>query len=121
MMDKNKYKTLSIALEKEVLQELNDYCKDRTLKSIFVRNLIKKELAKRNCHKRDCQNSHMQNMKNMQTGEGSRVKIIKVKVDNYDEIASYVKAKKFGTISSFCTYSMATAMVRHPLKKDDKK
>ena len=105
MMDKNKYKTLSIALEKEILEKLNEYCEHRTLKSIFVRRLIKRELERLGVIKSE-----------VDYKPKGDTKIIKIKVDNYSELKEYSKTLKFGSISSLCTYSVQQMMNRYPKK-----
>lgn len=105
MMDKSKYKTLSIALEIETLKKLNDYCRDRTVKSIFVRHLIKKELSKKFGEKLDT----------------SKHKIVKIKVDNYDELKTYVEAKRLGSIKNLMTFATAQYMKRYPLQESEYK
>jgi c-di-AMP phosphodiesterase-like protein len=48
-------------------------------------------------------------------------KTISIQVDNYQEIAAYVKEKKFGQVESFITYAVAQHMARYPLTNGQKK
>lgn len=109
MIDKNKYKTLSIALEIDIYEELKEHCKNKTLRSIYVRGLIEKALKKNNKHL-DSENR----------SEG--LKTIKIKIDNYKELDEYIKAKKIGNIKSFATFAMAQYMSRFPVnsRKNEK-
>ena len=109
MMDKNKYKTLSIALEKETLEKLNEYCKGKTLKSIFVRRLIERELNR-------IFGDELEAKK-----ENTRKKVIKIKVDNYDELKAYVDEKKLGSVRTLFTFSMAHYMRKYPAKSGKNK
>lgn len=104
MLNKYKYKTLAIGLEKEVYDKLDEYCKDKTYKSVFVRRLIKKVLGIEKSKSKD-----------------EDKKIIRIKVDNYEELEEYVKVKKFGSIESFATFAMAQYMSRFAIKMQDNK
>lgn len=108
MMNKYKYKTLAVALEKDVYEELDNYCEGKTYKSVFVRRLIKNALTKIKS-------------KNINNDENKNNKVIKVKVDNYFEIEEYVRQKKFGNVSSFATFAMAQYMSRFAVKNNDEK
>lgn len=105
-MDKNKYKTLAIGIDKEIYAELDKYCKEKSItKSQFMRKIVNNILKK-------------DSKKHIEKDN----RIVKVEVDNYSELEEYVKEKKFGNISSFATYSMAQWMSKYPLKNDkDKK
>ncbi|CCG55792.1 unclassified [Brachyspira pilosicoli WesB] len=109
MINKYKYKTLAICLEKEVYAELDKYCEGKTYKSVFVRRLIKNALNK----------IKSKNINN--DDENKNNKVIKVKVDNYFEIEEYVRQKKFGNVSSFATFAMAQYMSRFAVKNNDEK
>ena len=105
MMDKTKYKTLSIALEHETLAKLNEYCEDRTKKSIFVRRLIKREL------------NRLLGEKVKKENRGKR--IIKVEIDNYDALQEYAEAKKLRNVKTLWPFVADRYMALYPLK--DKK
>ncbi len=105
MMDKTKYKTLSIALELDTLAKLNEYCEDRTKKSIFVRGLIKREL------------NRLTGEKKAQKKNGRRV--IKVVVDDYDTLREYAEAKKLRNVKTLLPFVADRYMALYPLK--DKK
>ena len=47
--------------------------------------------------------------------EPSKGKVISLQVDGYDEVASYVKEKKFGSIGVFANFAMEQHMQRVPL------
>lgn len=47
--------------------------------------------------------------------EPSKGKIVSLQVDGYDEVASYVKEKKFGSIGVFANFAMEQHMQRVPL------
>ena len=47
-------------------------------------------------------------------------KTLHVRVDNYKELLSYVREKKFGTIEGFATFAMAQYMSRFALTKGQK-
>ena len=107
-MDKNKYKTLAIGLDKEIYAELDKYCKEKSItKSQFMRKIVNNILNNKYSKKHRTEKDN---------------RIVKVEVDNYSELEEYVKEKKFGNISSFATYSMAQWMSKYPSKNDkDKK
>ncbi len=48
-------------------------------------------------------------------------KNIKVYLDNYDEVETYVKQKKMGKVGVFAAYAMEQHMNRYPLSEAQKK
>jgi c-di-AMP phosphodiesterase-like protein len=48
-------------------------------------------------------------------------KTVPVKIDNYQEILTYVREKKFGRVESFITYAVAQHMARYPLTDGQKR
>lgn len=105
MMDKNKYKTLSIALEKETLEKLNEYCKGKTLKSIFVRRLIEREL-----------NRIFGKKAEIKTGK----RIVRVEVNDYEKLREYAEAKKLGSVRTLLPFATAAYMLKYPLNSEKK-
>ena len=99
-MDKNKYKTLAIGLDKEIYAELDKYCKEKSVtKSEFMRRVVRKILKKDSYTEKDN-------------------RIIKVKVDNYSELESYVKQKKLGSISTLIMFATNQYITKYPIKKE---
>jgi c-di-AMP phosphodiesterase-like protein len=47
-------------------------------------------------------------------------KTVSVKIDNYQDILTYVRKKKFGQVESFITYAVAQHMARYPLTDGQK-
>lgn len=97
-----KYKAISFMLEEEDYNLLKAYCDERSPQSFVIRKAIKLYLKKLSLT-RDEANT-------------SKIKVVKVKVDNYDELREYAKAKKLGDVSVFATYSMYQWMSKYPLK-----
>lgn len=106
-MDKTKYKTLSIALEHETLAKLNEYCNGRTLKSIFVRKLIKRELNK----------IFGEQSKKEKTGK----RIIRVEVNDYETLREYAEAKKLRNVKTFLPFAADRYMCLYPVKNKKKR
>lgn len=106
MMDKSKYKTLSIALELDTLAKLNEYCEDRTRKSIFVRGLIKREL------------NRLTGEKKAKEKNGKRV--IRVVVDDYETLKEYAEAKKLRNVKTLLPFAVDRYMALYPLNKEKK-
>lgn len=107
MMNKYKYKTLAVALEKDVYEELDNYCEGKTYKSVFVRRLIKNALTKIKS-------------KNINDEKKNNECILKIKLteDEYSQFKEYVERKKLGSIATLIMFATNQYITKYPLKKN---
>ena len=108
MINKYRYKTLAVCLEKDVYAELDKYCEGKNYKSVFVRRLIKNALSK------------IKTKENKIDYKNNTECILKIKLTEYEysQFKEYVERKKLGSISTLIMFATNQYITKYPIKKD---
>ncbi|KLI19589.1 hypothetical protein SU45_00115 [Brachyspira hyodysenteriae] len=113
MMDSSKYRTLSIAIEHDTYNKLNEYCnKSNKFKSSIIRMILNNFLKDKGVKINQDETN--------KTKENYCIKIKLSKTD-YEELKNYAERKKFGSIKRLALFSMNQYITKYPIKNDSSK
>lgn len=113
MMDSSKYRTLSIAIEHDTYNKLNEYCnKSNKFKSSIIRMILNNFLKDKGVKINQDETN--------KTKENYYIKIKLSKTD-YEELKNYAERKKFGSIKTLALFAMNQYITKYPIKNDSSK